>query len=188
MRQHRWMFGITSILCAAIVQPALANCGASSLSGPYATTSQGAVVGVFDAGGILHPLASPQLVSGVGQITFDGNGSFTRMDVALNSGVLAGSPAPLTDTGFRTGQSGTYVVAEDCTGTLNLSVPGGVEITFAIVVADNGRKATGTVVKEHIPSLPPAAVPEGTSCTAGAGCEVGVNLLLELSQVFPPRH
>jgi hypothetical protein len=179
---------MAGILAAIVAQPALANCDTASLSGPYATTSQGTVVGVYDAGGVLHPLASPQLVTGVGQINFDGSGSFTRIDVAVNSGVPAGSPTPLTDTGFRTGQTGTYAVDEACTGVLNLSVPGGVEITFALVIAENGRKASATVVKEHVPALPPAVVPEGTSCTAGAGCEVGVNLVLELSQVFPPRR
>jgi hypothetical protein len=189
MKIYQRLIAVAGIATTALAQPALANCSTDSLSGRYATTSQGTVVGVFDAGGVLHPLTSPQLVTGVGQITFDGNGNFTRIDVATNSGVLAGSPTPLTETGFRTGQTGTYTVAPDCTGVMELTVPGGVEITFAMVVSERDRKISATVVKEHIPALPPAAVPEGTSCSVGTGCDVGVNLLLELAQVFTPsRH
>jgi hypothetical protein len=110
------------------------------------------------------------------------------MDVGINSGVLLGSPTPLTDTGFRTGQSGTYAVDPDCTGVLHLSVPGGLEIDFAFVLADYGRTGAGAVVKQYTPALAPAIVPAGTSCDAGVGCMVGVNLLLEMSQVQPRRR
>jgi hypothetical protein len=48
--------------------------------------------------------------------------------------------------------------------------------------------ATGTVVKEHVPALPPAIVPAGTSCDAGTGCSVGVNLLIDFIQVSSRRR
>jgi hypothetical protein len=168
--------------------PALADCSNSSLSGEYASRTQGSVIGVFDSGGTLHPLGTPQIVTGVGQNTFDGSGSFVRLDVAVNAGVTLGSPAPLTDMGFRTGLGGTYQIDADCTGTISLAQPGGTEIDFAIVASDSGRIATGTVVKEHVPALPPAIVPAGTSCDAGTGCSVGVNLLIDFTQVSSHRR
>jgi hypothetical protein len=176
------------VLIGAGIAPALADCSNRSLSGDYASRTQGSVIGVFDSSGALHPLATPQVVSGVGQTTFDGNGSFVRSDVGVNSGVVLGSPTPLTDTGFRTGQSGTYQIDADCTGTLSLMVPGGLEIDFAIVLSNDGRTMTGTVVKEHVPALPPAIVPAGTSCDAGTGCSVGVNLLIDFTQVSSRRR
>lgn len=158
---------------------ALADCDTSSLSGPYAGRTQGAVIGVLDSSGALHPLASPQMVSGVSQIGFDGNGSFVRSDVAVTSGVAAGSPTPLSDDGFRTGQSGSYTVDVDCTGTISLMVPGGTEIDFAIVLADSGHTVHAVVTKEHIPGLPAAMVPAGT---------VGVNVLLDMTQVYSRKR
>ncbi|MEA2774783.1 MAG: hypothetical protein QOF90_189 [Acetobacteraceae bacterium] len=184
----RWMIILSSALLGSASGSALANCDTSSLSGLYATKTQGSVVGVFDSAGALHPLTTPQLVSGVGQVTFDGTGSFVRQDVAVNSGVVLGSPAPLSDTGFRTGQSGTYMVAADCTGTISLSVPGGTTIDFAAVLADSGRNVIAVVNKEHVPALPPAIVPAGASCDAGVGCAVGVNVLVEFTKVFTGRR
>jgi hypothetical protein len=174
------------VLIGASAAPALADCSNGSLSGEYASRTQGSVIGVFDSSGALHPLATPQVVSGVGQTTFDGNGSFVRSDVGVNSGVVLVSPM-MTDTGFRTGQSGTYQIDADCTGTLSLS-EAGLEIDFAIVLSDSGRMVTGTVVKEHVPALPPAIVPAGTSCDAGTGCSVGVNLLIDFTQVSSRRR
>jgi len=179
---------LSGLLIATAGGSALANCSTDTLSGQYATKSLGSVVGVFDSAGTLHPLATPQLVSGVGQVDFDGSGSFTRIDVAVSSGNVVGAPTPLTDTGFRTGQSGTYSVDADCTGVVSLTVPGGTQIDFAIVVADNGRIVTAVVNKEHVPALPPAIVPAGTSCDAGVGCSVGVNVLVDFTQVFPRRR
>jgi len=121
-------------------------------------------------------------------VTFDGSGSFVRQDVAVNSGNVLGSPTPLTETGFRTGQSGTYTVDADCTGTISLSQPGGTEIDFSMVLGDSARTVYSTVTKEHVPTLPPAIVPAGTSCDAGVGCSVGVNVLVDFIKVFTARR
>jgi hypothetical protein len=188
MNNFKRMISSCCVLISAGIGPALADCSNSSLSGDYASKTQGSVIGVFDSSGALHPLATPQVVSGVGHTTFDGNGSFVRSDVGVNSGVVLGSPTPLTDAGFRTGQSGTYQIDADCTGTLSLADPGGLEVDFAIVLSNDGRSMTGTVVKEHVPALPPAIVPAGTSCDAGTGCSVGVNLLIDFTQVSSRRR
>jgi hypothetical protein len=182
MNSFKQMIILSGILIGTVGGYASANCDTSSLSGQYAFKAQGAVIGVFDPSGTLHSFNSPQLVTSVGQFIFDGNGSFTRSDFAVNNGVVAGSPTPLTDTGFRTGQSGNYIVDADCTGVISLSIPGGTEIDFATALIDFGQSAVGTVKREHIPGLPPAAVPAGTTCDAGSGCDVGVNLLIELTR------
>jgi hypothetical protein len=188
MNNFKRIFVLSGMLAGAMVGPALANCDTDTLSGPYASRTQGSLIGVFDSGGVLHPLATPQVISGIGLVTFDGQGSFIRQDVAINSGNVLASPTPLTDSGFRTGQNGTYTVDADCTGTISLFQPGGTEIDFAIVLADSGRTAYSTVTKEHVPALPPAIVPEGTSCDAGTGCAVGVNVLVDLTKVFTGRR
>jgi len=149
INSFKWMIVPCCILVGVGAGSALADCGNGSLSGQYASRSQGSVIGVFDSSGVLHPLATPQIVTGVGQNTFDGNGSFVRSDVAVNSGVTLGSPTPLTDTGFRDEGGGTYKIDADCTGVMSLFVPGGMEIDFAIVVADSGRIVTGTVVEQR---------------------------------------
>jgi hypothetical protein len=188
MNNLKRIFILSGMLGAPLGEPALANCDTGSLSGPYATRTQGSLVGVFDSGGVLHPLATPQVISGVGLVTFDGSGSFVRQDVAVNSGNVLGSPTPLTDTGFRTGQSGTYTVDADCTGTISLFQPGGTEIDFSMVLADSGRTVYSAVTKEHVPALPPAIVPAGTNCDAGVGCSVGVNVLVDFIKVFTARR
>jgi hypothetical protein len=187
MKSILQLIAVTASLVGLADRTALANCDNGSLAGEYATTTSGAAVGIFDTNGSLHPFAAPQPVSGVGQITFDGAGSLSRVSVGVNSGTVLASPAPLTETGFSVGQSGTYTIAPDCTGTLTLTEPTGLNITFALVVADNGRTATSAVVKQHNPGFPPAIVPAGTTCDPGVGCEVGVNVLLQFTQVFPPR-
>jgi hypothetical protein len=154
-------------------------CDINSLEGQYAFKAQGETVGVFDTSGTLHPLASPQLISSIGQFTFDGQGGFTRIDFAVNNGVPAASPM-LTEDGFRTGQTGSYTVASDCTGIITLEVPGGTEIVFAVALVDYGQSVYGVVKSEHIPGLPPAVVPTGAACDAG--CNIGVNLAIDLTK------
>jgi hypothetical protein len=188
MNNFKRIFALSGMLAGAMVGPALANCDTDTLSGPYASRTQGSVIGVFDAGGVLHPLATPQVLSGIGLLTFDGNGAFVREDIAVSNGNVQGSPTPLSDTGFRTGQSGTYKIDTDCTGSLSLSQPGGVEIQFGFVVADSGRTLYSVVNSEHIPSLPAAIVPAGTSCDAGVGCSIGVNVLVDYTKVFTSRR
>jgi hypothetical protein len=181
---------LTILTCAFLSvawRPVFASCDNSSLKGEYATTTSGAAVGIFDASGVLHPFARPQPVSGVGQMTFDGHGSLSRVSVGVNSGTVLTSPAPLTDTGFSVGQAGAYSISPDCTGTLTLTEPTGLAITFAVVVSDNGRSASSAVVEQHNPGFPPAIVPPGTSCDPGVGCAVGVNVLLRFNQTLPVR-
>ena len=158
---------MASMLTGAV--SAQANCDNGSLQGQYAFKVQGANVGVFDSAGTLHPFASPLLVNGVGQFTFDGNGSLTKVDYNVGNGTPSITPAiPLTEDGFRTGQTGSYSVDEDCTGNLLFNVPGGRVVQIAFALVDYGQGVLGVVKAEHAPSLPAAIVPAGTHVIPGA--------------------
>jgi len=197
----------TIALCGILVgvsgAQAAPSCDNSSLRGQYAFTLQGMTLGVLDPPtdlsatprqpGVLHPFASPLPVTAVGQFTFDGLGSFTRVDFNMSNGTpTIFATTPLTGDDFRTGQTGTYEVSPDCTGNIVLDVPPGPnprEIHIAIAVVGYGQRVFGVVASEHAPSLPPTIVPAGTSCVAGTGCYLGDNILLELTQnVSRPRY
>jgi hypothetical protein len=149
------------------------TCDNGLLRGPYAFTVVGSSVGIFDSSGTLHPFASPLPINVVGQAIFDGQGGYTRVDFAVQEGSPVSSP-PLTSNGFRADQVGTYDIAEDCTGTMTNSIPSGQTNTFAIVLVRYGEQIFGVVTGTNVPSVPPAALPSGTSCDAG--CSTGVNL------------
>ncbi len=172
------LFGILAGAGAAHAAP---SCHDGSLRGQYAFKVQGVNVGVFDAAGVLHPFDTPLPVTAVGQFTFDGKGAFKRVDFNMSNGApTINATTPLTQDGFRTGQTGTYAIDPDCTGNMILEVPGGREIHFAIAVVGYGQRVLGVVAKEHAPGLPPALAPPGTSCLSG--CELGDNILLELTE------
>jgi hypothetical protein len=169
---------LVGILTSAGVSRA-ADCDNHSLRGQYAFTTVGTIVGVFDSAGVIHPLASPLLVTAVGQYTFDGHGSFTRVDYNVVNGTPSiNSKTPLTEDGFRTGQTGTYSVAPDCTGNMVLNIPDGEEINLAIVLVNFGKGLHAVGKQFHVPGF--SAPPPGTSCDSG--CELGVNNLSELTQ------
>lgn len=170
---------VSGILLGLAGSNALA-CDNSSLNGSYAFKSQGAAVGVLDSAGVVHPFASPQLINAVGEFTFDGNGSLTRTDYVMSNGVPNVGVSPITDGGFFGGRTGTYSVAEDCTGMLTVDVPGGTTLLYAFALIDYGRAAYGVLKAEHLPTLPAAAVPAGTSCSSG--CDVGVNVATDWVQ------
>lgn len=158
--------------------PSYANCDNSSLSGVYAFTTSGFTVGIYDSANELHPLTPPQPLSSVGQYTFDGQGNFTRVDFNVGNGVpVNNASTPVNESGFRTGQTGTYSIAEDCTGTISLSANGAM-IQLQIVVVDFGESVRAIVASEHVPGF--ANPPPGTDCSAG--CNEGVNILAEFKK------
>ena len=112
-----WLF--QGMLAMAIALPTLSGvaraqsadndgCTNATLNGDYA----------FAVTTLSSP-TGPNFVIGIGR--FDGNGGFTQIDYPADG--LLNTP-PLTD--FRTGQTGTYAVRADCTGTqvINLNVGG----------------------------------------------------------------
>ncbi|MBV9252511.1 MAG: hypothetical protein JO227_25125, partial [Acetobacteraceae bacterium] len=167
MTPFKTLIALAAMLAAGSARADDGTCSNSSLQGQYAFKAQGANVGVLDATGALHPFASPWLVNGAGYFTFDGNGSLTKVDY-MGNGTPSINPAiPLTDDGFRTGQTGTYAVDEDCTGNLVFDVPGGREIHVAFSVISFGQGVFGVVKSEHAPTLPAAILPAGIMCDSG---------------------
>jgi hypothetical protein len=156
----------------------IATCSNASLQGIYPFTASGYTMGIYDSSGVLHYLSPPEPLSSVGQYTFDGQGNFTRVDFNVGNGVPVNGPTtPVNESGFRTGQTGTYSIAGDCTGTISLNAHGAM-IELQIVVADNGSSARAIVKSEHVPGF--ANPPAGTSCTGG--CDEGVNILVSLNK------
>jgi len=176
---------LASALLMAGTIPGQANCDNSSLSGVYPFVASGLTVGIYDSSNVLHPLTPPQPLSSVGQYTFDGQGNFTRIDYNVGNGVPANNAStPVNESGFRTGQTGTYSIAEDCTGTISLAVNGAM-IQLQVVVVDFGESARAIVASEHVPGF--ANPPPGTDCSAG--CNEGVNILVDLKKdVYHRSH
>ena len=146
-------------------------CDNSSLNGVYPFTASGFTMGIYDSADVLHYLDPPQPLSSVGQYTFDGRGNFIRVDFPVGNGI------PVSPSGFRPGQAGTYSIGEDCTGHIDLNANGSM-ITLQVVVGDSGSSARAIVASEHVPGF--ATPPPGTSCSSG--CDEGVNILVDLKR------
>jgi hypothetical protein len=92
----------------------------------------------------------------VGMKHFDGAGNLTQVDFGITDGVPTPDEVNPT-TGafqFRAGETGTYTVNPDCTGSMEIhlvppSVPGGI-IKIMFVLSNHGR-AIHEVVAEFIP-------------------------------------
>lgn len=167
---------------------AQADCDNSSLTGNYTFRVQGENVGVLDSTGAVHPFASPLPVNGAGYFNFDGNSSLTKVDFNMGNGAPSITPAiPLTENGFRTGQTGNYDVDADCTGNLTFNVPGGRVVQIAFSLIDYGGGLYGVVKAEHAPTLPAAILPQGISCDSG--CDLGDNIQVEMvKNIFRNRR
>ena len=108
---------------SAHAQKAAAGCSNSTLSGDYAFTGWGELVGV-------GPLSS------VGKLDFDGSGNVATF---LVHGVVNGVQPPAD---FSTG-TGTYVVNADCTGSIHIVQSSGQTLDVLIVVARKGHEIHG---------------------------------------------
>ncbi|MGD1025496.1 MAG: hypothetical protein ABR880_22160 [Candidatus Sulfotelmatobacter sp.] len=107
------------------VSPAqAAACWNASLRGRYAQTISGEIL---PGPGIVQPQ------NGVAITNFDGQGTFTQEDFV----VIGGTPVSL---GFATGETGTYTVNSDCTGTATINYPDGSWIDLELVVIDQGNE------------------------------------------------
>jgi hypothetical protein len=124
------------------------GCSNATLKGDYAFTVLGER---------LNPNGTTSFIHGVAMTNFDGAGNLSQQDFVVTDGV----PGPAngnaaTGFHFQTGETGTYKVNPDCTGSaeidLNVPVPTGSRgvVKLMFVLSDHGR-AIHTVVAEFTP-------------------------------------
>jgi hypothetical protein len=143
------------------------RCSNRTLKGDYAFTISGQA---------LNPNGSPSATKGIAMTTFDGGGKLTQIDFVVNDGkISSGSGDSMNGFHFQTGETGTYVVNPDCTGSaeidLNVPVPQGSSgvIKLMLVLSNRGR-AIHTVVAEF---TPPGASGPAPVTTSSDGFKVG---------------
>ena len=107
------------------------ECFASSLHGDYSFTVHGHALSADGS-------TSTTLIDGVGLITFNGDGTATQEDFVVRNGteVSGGPPNP---SGFHTGETVTYTVNADCTGSLIITLTPGNTRASAFVITQRGK-------------------------------------------------
>ncbi|MEC5404232.1 hypothetical protein VOM14_01440 [Paraburkholderia sp. MPAMCS5] len=145
------------------------RCSPRMLTGAYAFSAHGEVLGILDAASQLHRFDTPSVLDDVAMIGFDGSGQITRTDFGNIDGVPKGG-----QTAFASDQTGTYTVNPDCTGTITIQ-QNGVVLGLEIVIGDNGNLVKAMITSETVPGSRSAL--DGTSCPSG--CAVGVQVSLE---------
>jgi hypothetical protein len=127
-----------------------AQCTDANLQGTYAFTVHGQSITVAADG---SSFTSTGLIDGVGSIDFDGQGNITQSDYIVKNGTLV--PGGATDgSGFHTGETGTYTLNGDCTGTADIVLGPGNERFLELVIADNGRSAHAIVSSSIVNGSP----------------------------------
>jgi hypothetical protein len=101
-------------------EPFRDRCGESTLRGGYGSN----ITGSF----FLSPTAFVPIAS-VGRMVFDGSGNVAGTDTNSFNGAISRYPF-----------TGTYVVNNDCTGTLEITLANGFVITNDIVIVDDGSE------------------------------------------------
>jgi hypothetical protein len=135
------VFGLNSIAAAAENK----GCSDATLIGDYGFTIQGYSP---------NPDGTQSPIRGVAITHFDGAGKLTQRDFVITAGLPnVGNGNAETGFVFSTGETGSYALNSDCTGTaeidLNVPVPFGSKgvIKLMLVVTNDGR-AIHTVVSE----------------------------------------
>jgi len=151
--KHLVVMAVCAMAVGATSYAQAGGCSNATLKGLYA-------FGVTAYTPQNQPNGPPQVVAGIKD--FDGKGNFTQRDYIGDSFRTTGQ------TDFSTGETGTYTVNSDCTGSgvLNLNVPGspsGAGVIKFMFVISNGGRHIHEVVSELIPPFSPVAVPTQTS-------------------------
>jgi hypothetical protein len=116
-----------TVACLTLGGAALAHAGAcsnASLKGKYGQSISGELL---PGGGTVLPQ------NGIAMTLFDGEGKFTQEDFV----VINGSPV---SSGFETGETGTYKINPDCTGTATINYPDGSWIDLELIVLHRGSE------------------------------------------------
>ena len=145
------LLAVLTLLLALSVIPASANnngCSNATLKGDYGFTISGYQP---------NPDGTMSPVKGVAITHFDGAGKLTQRDFVVTAGVpLPGDGDSLSGFQFSTGETGTYAINPDCTGSAeidqNVPVPfGSTGVLKLMLVVTNGGRAIHTVVSEFTP-------------------------------------
>ena len=143
------LFGALTVLLVLNVIPASATtCSNSTLKGDYGFTISG-----FQP----NPDGSTSPVKGVAITHFDGAGNLEQRDFVVTAGLPnPANGSPESGFHFSTGETGTYTVNADCTGSaeidLNVPVPfGSTGVIKLMLVVTNSGRAIHTVVAEITP-------------------------------------
>jgi hypothetical protein len=150
------------------------GCSNATLRGSYAFSVEGQTLGIVDMPNQLLPAPIP--VNGVAMTWFDGTGKLTQVDYVMKGGVKR--PGNGADNGFDSGETGTYQIFPDCTGTFEVDFAPQNYLVTRFVIAGRGltgqARAIHTVVAEqHVPSGIPVG---GLSCTTAGGCDLLVQI------------
>ena len=119
---HSWLAkGILAVVTLLLALSGMAWAQADDNDGCSNATLKGDY-GFSVSAQTLNANGTTTFASIVGMTHYDGVGTFTQVDFALFNGVPGPGPTDPT-TGFRTGQTGTYTVYPDCTGSAKLDAP-----------------------------------------------------------------
>ena len=125
---------------------AQAACSNKTIRGDYAFTVQGNILSE-DGTRVLA------LLNGLGIISYDGNGNLVQQDLIVANGKPPAG-GPQNSSGFTTGETGTYTVNSDCTGTQRLVLGPGNELNLALVVSNNGNSVHSLVTSGTANGVP----------------------------------
>jgi predicted Zn-dependent protease len=141
--------GLTALALTANMS--WAQCSTASLQGTYAFTVHGQSITVAADG---SSFTSTGLIDGVGSIDFDGHGNITQSDYVIKNGTLVPGVTTDDESGFHTGETGTYAIYDHCTGTAHIVLGPGNERFLELVIADNGRSAHAIVSSSIVNGSP----------------------------------
>jgi hypothetical protein len=118
---------------ASITNVARADCSDSTIRGDYTFTVHGQSLSADGT-------TSTGLIDGVGVISFDGAGNADQEDFVVKSGtqVPPANPSAPNASDFHTGETGTYSVNSDCTGSAVITLGPGNTRSLAFVIAQSG--------------------------------------------------
>ena len=120
---------VTALALLGASRAQAGTCSNRSLHGNYGSTFTGQL---GQAPAPLIPLEGLVLTH------YDGKGSFSQADFAVFNGVPS-SP------GFVGGETGTYTINADCTGTATINFPDGRQLDLKLVVVKGGRELFSVV-------------------------------------------
>jgi hypothetical protein len=123
-----------------------AECSDGTIRGDYTFTVHGQSLSADGS-------TSTGLIDGVGVITFDGNGNAAQDDFVVKNGTEVPGMAP-NSSGFHTGETGTYAVNSDCTGTADITLGQGNTRSLAFVITKQGASIHAIVSSATVGGSP----------------------------------